>query len=367
MIAIQDADTIETPAIVVDLDILDANLRRTAALAANAGVKLRPHVKTHKNAWIAKRQLEYGAVGITVAKLGEAEVMADSGVDDILIAYPLVGAAKLKRLSELMRRANVTVSVDHPDVVRGLSELGESLKRRIPLYVDVNTGLNRCGKEPGPETAALVRELSRYPGVDIRGLMTHAGHAYGDKTPEAVRRTARHEADSLVETRALLREWGIEVPEISVGSTPTSKFIGEQRGVTEMRPGAYVFGDRSQLSIGVIAQEECALGAWATVVGLPRPGTAIVDAGSKTISNDANPHVPGFGQWADDPRVVLARLSEEHGVVQVPDDVKLRIGQKMLFIPNHCCAAVNLQDRLYGIREGRLERTLEVDARGKIQ
>ncbi|WNQ13281.1 alanine racemase [Paenibacillus aurantius] len=362
-------DTAETPAVAIDLDRLDANLRATADLAAQAGVRLRPHTKTHKSQWVAGEQLRYGASGITVAKLGEAEVMADGGVRDILIAYPLVGRLKLERLARLMKRIRVSVSVDSLEAANGLSELGEHLHERIPLYLDVNSGLNRCGKEPGEETADLGVQIAKLPGIRLAALMTHAGHAYGQSRREDCLEIALAEAEALLDSQKALRRRGVEVPDISVGSTPTSKFIKELAGsgVTEMRPGAYVFGDGSQLFPGLIGEEECAMKIFATVVSTPRPGIAIVDAGSKTLSNDTSPHRRGYGFLPELPDVYVERLSEEHGVLSVPEGVTLKIGDVVGIIPNHCCAVANLHDRLLGVRDGRLERMIPVDARGKVQ
>lgn len=358
---------LDTPAVLVDLDALDRNLRHTAELAAKAGVKLRPHFKTHKNVWIAKEQIRYGACGITVAKLGEAEVLADAGITDFLVAYPIVGETKLDRLRRLMERAEVIVSTDDVKVAQGLSGLGRSLGKRIRLYVDVNTGLNRCGKEPGEETARLVEEIAALPHVEVTGLMTHGGFAYGKRTPQELLDAARAEAEGLVRTQSLLAQMGISVPEISVGSTPTSKFIGEIPGVTEIRPGAYVFGDLAQLEIGVIEPQECAMTVWTTVVSVPRPGTAIIDAGSKTFSSDVSAHRPGYGKLLDHPDVLVERLSEEHGILRLPEGVRFEIGDKLRFVPNHCCTTTNLHDELQGIRGDRFERALSVDARGKVR
>lgn len=361
-------DLMDSPAVVIDLDVLDANLRRTAALADQAGIKLRPHVKTHKNVWIARKQLEHGAVGITVAKLGEAEVMADGGIDDILIAYPIVGEPKLKRLANLIRRGiRVTVSVDSMEAARGLSEVGVGLGMRIPLYLDINTGLNRCGREPGEPSAELAFAMAALPGITVRGLMTHAGHAYGRSDREGVSEVARGEAEGLIATRQVLLDCGLDVPEVSVGSTPTSKFAGQWPGVTEMRPGAYVFGDGSQLFPGLIGLSECAMRIYATVVSAPRPGTVIVDAGSKTLSSDTSPHRRGYGYLPDYPDAYVERLSEEHGILSVPDDCPLRIGDVVEIIPNHCCTVVNLHDELYGVRGDRVDRMLTVDARGCVK
>lgn len=360
------AKTLDTPAIVIDLDALDANLRRTAERARASGVKLRPHTKTHKSVWIAKKQIEYGAVGITVAKLGEAEVMAAAGIDDILVAYPIVGTKKLQRLGKLMENARITVSTDNYEVARGLSEYGLSIGKRIPLYVDVNTGLNRLGKEPGEETAELVATIATLPGIEVTGLMTHAGHVYGKTGDDACRSVARHEAESLVKTKELLAQRGIDIREVSVGSTPTSKFAGDVAGVTEMRPGAYVFGDVSQIITGTIEETQCAMRIYATVVGKPRPGTVVIDAGSKTLTTDSNPLRKGYGLLPDYPDVVIERLSEEHGIMQVPANVEFNIGDVVTIVPNHCCTVANLHDRLTGARDGRFEQYIQVDARGKI-
>ncbi|CAH1191799.1 D-threo-3-hydroxyaspartate dehydratase [Paenibacillus allorhizoplanae] len=361
-------ETLDTPSIVIDLDRLDANLKRTAELAATAGVRLRPHTKTHKSVWIAQEQLRHGASGITVAKLGEAEVMAEGGMDDILIAYPIVGRLKLERLARLLQRIQVSVSVDSYEVAKGLSDLGEHLKLRVPLYVDVNSGLNRCGKEPGEETAELALAIAKLPGIRLAALMTHAGQAYSKSRADDCLEVALAEAEALLESQRVLRRLGVDVPDISVGSTPTSKFIGALAGlgVTEMRPGAYVFGDGSQLYTGLIEEEECAMSIYATVVSTPRPGTAIIDSGSKTLSNDSSAHRRGFGIIPELPDIYVERLSEEHGVLSVPEEVTLQIGDTVAIIPNHCCAVTNLHDRLLGMRKGQIERIITVDARGKV-
>ncbi|MGO4496306.1 alanine racemase [Paenibacillus sp. 2RAB27] len=358
---------LETPAVVIDLDRLEDNLRRTAEIAAQAGVKLRPHIKTHKSVWIAKRQLELGACGITVAKLGEAEVMADAGIRDILVAYPIIGKSKLARLASLMEKAKVIVSVDSIEAAAGLAELGKSLGVRIPLYLDVNSGLNRCGREPGAESAELGLRIGELPGLDLIGLMTHAGHVYGKPAAEGCREVAHAEAHALLLTQEQLRLQGMDVKEISVGSTPTSKFAAELPGITEIRPGAYVFGDGSQLYPGTIMEAECAMRIYATVVSTPRPGTVIIDAGSKTLTTDVSVHRPGYGYMPEYPSAVIERLSEEHGIVRTEADCPLRIGDVVSIIPNHCCTVTNLHDQLLGVRGEGVERPISVDARGKIK
>ena len=359
----------DTPSVLIDLDVLDRNLRDTANLAARAGVKLRPHTKTHKSVWIAKEQLRYGAVGITVAKLGEAEVMAEAGIHDILIAYPIIGRKKLERLGKLMEKAKVTVSTDDFDVAKGLSDYGALIGKDILLYIDVNTGLNRCGREPGEETVELVKRIAELPNIRITGLMTHSGHAYSKNTPEDLLEVAKREAEDMVMTKQKLEQAGIAIEEISVGSTPTSKFVAHLKGsgITEIRPGAYVFGDAGQWKMGLIGQHQCAMTVAATVVGRPREGTIIIDAGSKTLTTDQTAYHPGYGVILGHEDAVIERLSEEHGIVRVPDISKFAIGQELRIVPNHCCVVTNLHDRLVGVRDNRFEKYITVDGRGKVQ
>lgn len=359
----------DTPSVQIDLDVLDRNLRETANAAARAGVRLRPHTKTHKSVWIAKEQLRYGASGITVAKLGEAEVMAEAGIDDILIAFPVFGTAKFKRLEKLLDKAKITLSTDDVEVTRLISSFGRSINREVPLYVDVNTGLNRMGKEPGDESAELVKRIAELPFIRVTGLMTHSGHAYGFNSSETVREIAKQEAESLLLTRRKLEAAGVSIAEISVGSTPTSKYVADIAGlgVTEMRPGAYVFGDGTQWTMGLIGQEALAMTIVATVVGRPRPGTIIIDAGSKTLSSDLSKFHPGYGIILGHSGAVIERLSEEHGIVKVPDSDAFKIGQQLRIVPNHCCVVTNLHDKLTGVRSGRFEKWLPVDTRGLVQ
>lgn len=233
----------DTPFLALDLDVLERNLRRMADLAKQAGVKLRPHTKTHKSPYIARKQLEYGACGITVAKLGEAEVMAEHGITDILIAFPLVGANKLKRFDALLDKADLTVSLDDIAVARGINAVGEARKRKIPVYAEVDTGLKRMGREV-EESIAPILEIARLPYIEVRGLMSHTGHAYAKPTDEEIVATAVEDAVLMNEVRTRLAEHGVEVPEISVGATATARFIGSIPHATEMRPGMYAFNDR---------------------------------------------------------------------------------------------------------------------------
>jgi D-serine deaminase-like pyridoxal phosphate-dependent protein len=358
---------LETPALVIDLDVLEANLAEMAAVAARAGVGLRPHTKTHKSPEIARLQLAAGAAGITCAKLGEAEVMADAGLDDLLVAYPLVGQDKLRRLGGLLERARVRVSLDSVEVAEGLGRLGGQLGRPVEVLVEVDTGLHRLGRPPGPPTAELVGLIARVPGVAVAGLLTHAGHAYRATTPQELRRLAEREALDLVETAALCRRQGIELAELSVGSTPTARAGAFVDGVTEIRPGTYALNDATMMRLGVATEATTAARVLATVVARPTTERFVLDAGSKCLTTDNMGTVPDWLVVAGRPGLHLDFLSEEHGVGHLDGGERLGIGDRVQVIPSHACGCVNLFDLAYGVRGGRVERELPIAGRGRVR
>lgn len=365
MIVIEDEILLsDTPFVAVDLERLDANIGRMAKLAREAKVKLRPHTKTHKSPFIAHLQLQAGAEGITVAKLGEAEAMADAGIDDILIAYPIVGRAKLERFGRLLQRVSLTVALDDIAVAEGINEVGKKLERRVPVYVDVDTGLQRMGRTP-QASVSTVRQIAKLSHIEVRGLMSHTGHAYAKTLAQDIEAIAVRDAQMLYETRIALLAQGLDVREISVGATATARFIRNIPHATEMRPGMYVFNDRTVMGAGGATLDECAVAVVATVVARPENNRIIIDAGSKTLSNDRYGHGEGFGLIVGYPELRLDKLSEEHGAIAVSADCDLKIGDVVQIVPNHICPVINLADQLFGFREGRLERIIEVSARGK--
>jgi D-serine deaminase-like pyridoxal phosphate-dependent protein len=358
---------LETPALLVDLDALEANLAEMAAVAARAGVRLRPHTKTHKSPEIAHLQVAAGAAGITCAKLGEAEVMADAGLDDLLIAYPLVGDDKLRRLAALLERARVRVTLDSVEVAEGLGRLGRELGRDVEVLVEVDTGLHRLGRPPGPPTADLVGRVARVPGVQLAGLLTHAGHAYRSPTAAELRRLAEREVLDLVETAELCRRQGIDLAEISVGSTPTARIGAFVDGVTEIRPGTYALNDATMMRLGVATEAMTAARVLATVVARPTAERFVLDAGSKCFTTDNMGTVPDWLVVAGRPDLHMDFLSEEHGVGHRDGGEELRIGDRLQVIPSHVCGCVNLFDVAYGVRRGRLERELPIAGRGRVR
>ena len=359
---------LDTPALVVDLDVLAANIAAMAAIAQEAGVRLRPHTKTHKCPEIARMQVDAGAAGITVAKLGEAEVMADAGFDDLLVAYPIVGEVKLARLRALRERARVRVSLDSTAVADGVGSVGTPADP-VEVLVEVDTGHHRMGRPPGEPTAALVAEVARVPGLEVVGLLSHAGHAYQAR-PGDLQALAQQEAGDLAATAEACARAGVEIREISVGSSPTARAVAGATGVTESRPGTYVFNDVQQMRLGVAVEADCAARVLAMVVSRPWEDRFVIDAGSKSLSQDGTdgPPFPGRGVLAGREDLVLDFLTEEHGVGHVAEGGgTLEVGDRLEVIPLHVCSCVNLFDSAAGVRDGRLERELVIAGRGKVR
>jgi D-serine deaminase-like pyridoxal phosphate-dependent protein len=357
---------LDTPALVLDLPKMEANIREMSDIAKDAGVKLRPHVKTHKSPYLAKLQLEAGASGITVAKLGEAEVMADSGITDIRIAYPICGPIKLARLKGLAEKAEVSISLDSLEVAQGISAVGEEIGRRIPVLLKINTGLNRCGVLSGNEALAMAESIAPLPGIDLMGILTHEGHAYTQgRSIEALKRCATQAGDEMVATARLLRSRGMDIREVSVGSTPTARFIAHVPGITEIRPGTYIFNDLNEILFGVATEETCAVRVLVTVVSIPAQDRAIIDGGSKTFTLDLLAHEDrkGFGRVIGHPEIMIERLQEEHGILKIDRArERLKIGDRLEVTPNHICPVCNLAERFYGIRHGVLEDEIPIVA-----
>jgi len=296
----------------------------------------------------------------------EAEVMADAGLDDLLVAYPLVGEHKLRRLRDLLQRARVRVSLDSVEVAEGLGRVGAELGRDVEVLVEVDSGLHRLGRPPGPPTVELAGRIARVPGVELVGLLTHAGHSYRARTVDQLRHTAEREVLDLVETADLCRRDGIEVRELSVGSTPTARLGAFVGGVTELRPGTYALNDATMVRLGVATEAAVAVRVLATVVARPTADRFVVDAGSKALTTDNMGTVPDWVLVAGRPGLHLDFLSEEHGVGHRTGADDPRIGDRLQLLPSHACACVNLFDLAYGVRGDRVERELPIAGRGKV-
>lgn len=353
-----------TPAALVDLDIMEANLARMADYTAAHGLRLRPHTKTHKSPEVGAEQVRRGAVGLTVATLHEAHVMA-AVAGDLLLAHPPVGAPKLERLLALPPELRVTVALDSGDALRALSAAAAAAQRRIGVLVEVDLGMHRVG-EPDPRAAAaLARQANELPGVAWRGLMFYPGHIrqHVDDQHTALERLA---ADLAVHLDALRAE-GLEPEIVSAGSTPAAFGSHRVAGLTEIRPGTYVYNDRTTAAIGACAWADCAYSVYATVVSTAVPGQAVVDAGSKALAREElrGADGGGFGALLDRPDVVVSGLSEEHGILDLSrTDWRPRVGERVRIVPNHVCVSVNLHPRIHGVRGETIERTWPVVARG---
>jgi D-serine deaminase-like pyridoxal phosphate-dependent protein len=359
-------ETLPTPAVVVDLDVLERNVARMADAARAAGVRLRPHAKTHKCPEISRLQRAAGAWGLTVAKVGEAEVFVAAGFDDLFVAYPVVGEDKGRRLLRLADRARLAVGVDSLEGAENLAEPFRAAKRTLDVMLKVDVGYGRVGVLP-EHAVELALRVAQVPSLRFRGVFTHAGHAYLARSRAGVERVARAEGERLSEAAAAIRAAGLPVEEVSVGSTPTAAQAMRVPGVTECRPGNYVFHDASQVALGTCAIEDCALTVAATVVSVPAPGRAVVDAGSKTLSSDPlRPTAGGYGRILGRTSRIEA-LSEEHGVVAVAEGESFRVGERVTLLPNHACVVANLHDRLVGASGGRVEALLPVAARGRVR
>jgi D-serine deaminase-like pyridoxal phosphate-dependent protein len=369
-----------TPQVLIDRPRLVANIDRVQQLATAAGVALRPHAKTHKSPVVAKWQIDKGAVGICCAKLGEAEVFVEAGVQNIRLPYP-VNPFNAARLIALMDRATLSIIVDHLDVARGWSDAMLRAGRALDVLVKVDVGFHRCGIDPAGDAIGFLEAVAAMPGLRLRGLLSHAGHAYHAASEDELRSVAAREAETLTALRDRATQAGIAdtaMFEISVGATPTLRFSAGLPGITELRPGNYVYFDRTQVALGAATLDDCALTVLATVVSKPAADRIILDCGSKTLTNDQARGITkaaGYGAVLAgdggsprrvDEALTIERLSEEHATVRVAGGTTLRPGDRVRVLPNHSCVVSNMVDVIRLVEGDRVVDTLPVAARGKI-
>jgi D-serine deaminase-like pyridoxal phosphate-dependent protein len=337
---------VETPAAAVDLDRLERNLTRWQEYCDEWRLANRPHVKTHKCVEIARRQVALGAVGLTCQTLAEAEAMADAGLDDLLITYNLVGEARLARLSLLLRRATVTVSVDTPALLPGLAGAATAAGRELGVLVDCDTGHGRTGTRSPAAAAELAAAVANMDALRFEGFLTFPAPPEAPAfLSEAIERAA------------------LPARVVSAGGTPTMWDSRRLRPpVTEYRAGTYAFHDRATISAGAAGLEDAALTVAATVVSRPAGDRAIVDAGSKALSSDPGPD-GRFGLVLEAPRSAVFRLDEEHGYVALAAGDDLELGQQVRILPNHACAVSNLFSELVAVRGNKIVERWPVAAR----
>lgn len=360
MSAIQDLDT---PALIIDLDIMERNLRRVADYCASHQLRLRPHTKTHKSILVGKQQLELGAAGLTVAKVGEAEVMLGAAPRDLLVAYPVIGAPKLRRLAAVAGVTNVTVALDSVIAARELSGAAVSANVRFGVLVEIDVGLGRVGVTPA-DAVDLTRAVAALPGLDCKGITFYPGHIK-DQNEEKL--TALSHV--IAQVRRDLTQAGFAPEIVSGGSTPALYHSHEIEGLSEIRPGTYVFNDMNTVAAGACGLEDCAASILVTVISHTASERMIVDGGSKTFSSDKlSSGGPGHGRLIEAPGANFHKMNEEHGFVDLSQaERSFEIGEKVRIIPNHICVAVNLHEYVFGVRKGQVEECWRVDGRGKLQ
>jgi D-serine deaminase-like pyridoxal phosphate-dependent protein len=345
--------SLETPVPVIDLAVVERNLAAMQAYCTAHGLALRPHIKTHKLPQFARRQIELGAGGITCQKLGEAEVMVEAGLDDILISYPLIGPAKALRLAALARRARLRVAADNPLALATAAEARRAAQAEIGVLVEFDSGGQRTGVTSVDAALALARQVPQ-AGLRFDGLMTYPSSA---ATTGFV--TAARDAFAAA---------GMAIAVVSGGGTPGARDAHTLGVLTELRVGTYIYHDRSTVALGAARLEDCALLVHATVVSRPTPERAIIDAGSKTLSSDLAPPQagPGYGLLVDYPEAVIVRLNEEHGILDLAGCARRpALGEVVRIVPNHVCVVSNLHDAVVVTRDGEIVGTWPVAARGR--
>lgn len=345
---------LDTPAVLIDLEIVERNIERTQAFFDGLRIGLRPHIKTHKLPFLAKKQIEAGAIGITCQKIGEAEVMADAGIDDILITYNILGAGKLARLRELANRCDLAVTADNATVVDGLSEAFET-GPALNVLVECDTGHGRCGVQSPEDAVTLARAIADAPGLRFQGLMTYPA-------PNDMNAVEAWLSDA----KWKVEQEGLPCPVVSSGGTPNLGAATKVPTATEYRAGTYIYNDRSLVERGACSVGECALTVQATIVSRPTAARAIIDAGSKILTSDLL-GLTGYGLIPSAPKATISSLSEEHGIIELSDDNwNPQIGDVISVIPNHACVVSNMVDAVHIVMpDGNVER-VEVAARGCV-
>jgi len=347
---------------------MESNLCRVANYARQHQFRLRPHTKTHKTPAIGRKQIDLGAVGLTVAKVGEAEVMLGSGTPDLLVAYPVIGESKLKRLMKVAHHTRLTVALDSSKAARELSEAAGAAGVTVAVLVEADVGMNRVGVALGDELVALAREVQALPHLTLEGVACYPGHIRS--ASEENRPKLEQLKRDIERIRNDFRAAGLPLNVMSAGSTPLVFHSHEFPGINEIRPGTYVFNDVNCVRAGMATLADCAVTIMTTVVSNARPGYVIVDGGSKTFSSDylAGSTEASFGYVTEAPPASFYNMNEEHGFLDVRGCGRnFEIGERLRIVPNHVCVAMNLHEQVYGIRGDEVQQVWRVEGRGKLQ
>ena len=374
--------SLDTPAVLVDMDKLEMNISEASRLAADAGVKLRPHSKCHESAEIARMQIKAGAIGISSSKLDEAERMAEEGIDDLMVVHPFYGDFKLEKLKKLLSKPKLKlgVVVDMIEQAEGISQVGQALGMKVPVHLKIDCGVKRFGVLPGEPALNLAKKLCQLPGIELVGILSHES-THGERTADGVDRLAREVAALMSTTARLLRMEGIQIKDVTLGSTPTLRDVPILKyfpEITEIHPGMYIFGDVMYISNHAVTEDRCALTVLTTVISVSAssPPRAVIDAGSKALTPDALIHLrgepgyfwegkPSFGRVKGRPDLWFGRVPAENGVLYFTDaNRKVDLGERLEIIPNNASMVVSIHDQIYGVRDGAVERVLPITGRG---
>ncbi len=359
-----------TPCVIIDMRIVEKNIERMAKLARQHEVALRPHIKTHKLPGLAKKQVDSGAQGITVAKVSEAEIMAAHGLNDIFIAYPIIGEHKIKRVLELNNKVNLITGVDSLEGAESLATAVRLAGQNLQVRLEVDTGLKRTGVEYS-KALELGKKISGMEGLELTGIYTFRGLIFQGETTLAREKAGLEEGELMVSLAEQLRTAGVKIRDVSVGSTPTAEYAAQVFGVTEIRPGTYIFNDMMQVSTNTCSVNDCAAKLLVTVISAPSEKHVVIDGGSKTFATDIIPNtypynLSGFGYIEGYDNLVLERLTEEHGIIVTKENPKKpKTGQQLKIIPNHICTTINLHNKVY-FCDGETLTEAVVEARGMV-
>lgn len=363
---VNQSEISQTPALLIDLDVVDRNISRLADYARTKKIGIRPHTKTHKSLVMARKQISTGAVGLTAAKAGELEIMSQAS-DDLLLAYPAVDAHRCERIAKLARGKTIRVAVDSPQALDALSTAAANAGATIGILVDLDIGFHRTGLQTPAQALELAQTVAKKTSLRLDGLFIYPGHLWAEPIEQSRQLAAI--ADVIAETLSLWKASGLEAKIVSGGSTPTayqSHFIPQ---LTEIRPGTYIYNDMNTVNAGFCGLDDCAARFVCTVVSNAVPGKVVIDAGTKTLAADRNAAMPdsGHGHVVEYPAARIVRLSEEHGEIDVSKcDRAPGIGQRVHVIPNHICPCVNLQDGAWIRGNDKRLEWLKTDARGML-
>ena len=357
------AQEVDTPSLLLDLDIFESNMLALLKICQSHGVSLQPHAKTHRTPEIGRLQQDLGADGLCVAKVGEAEGFAEVGVRKITVAYPVLGKSKIERALNLARRVDLTLGVDSVIGAREIGEVFAAEGMTCKLLLIIDTGPQRDGVLPSvaPDVAT---EISAIPGVRLDGIMTHEGTVYASANPQELEQASQAVATLMVETAQSIRAKGVDLPRVSMGASASARFVAKVPGVTQIRPGIFAFNDLGQVALGNATLDQVAVRVLTTVVSRPSPTSAVIDGGSKTFSQDLLPaaahrsEYPGHGLIIGKPGWVIERLSEEHGMVRfmgTGNPPNLDIGEKVQVIPNHICTVFSSLNECVVLRSGKVQ------------